>query len=54
VLNTAKNGIDTMKIKCITNNNVLVSLVSNTTTFITRDIRPKVMGLEVDDDISIP
>jgi hypothetical protein len=41
-------------VKGITKDNVLAGLIPNMTTICTRNIRPKILGLEIDDNISVP
>jgi hypothetical protein len=41
-------------VKGITKDNILVGLIPNTMKINTRYIRPKILALEIDDDVSIP
>jgi hypothetical protein len=41
-------------VKGITEDNVLTSLIPNTTMIYMRKIRPEILGLEINDNVSIP
>jgi hypothetical protein len=43
-----------MTVKGITNNNILTGLIPNMTMIYTRYIGPKILGLEVNDNVSKP
>ena len=49
-----QNCIDTMTVKCITDDHVVFCLVSNASLFQAGGVRPICLGLEIDDYLSIP
>jgi hypothetical protein len=49
-----KYGINTTVVKGITRDDLLTGLIPYKTTIFTRKIRPKILDLEIDDNISIP
>jgi hypothetical protein len=50
----SKYGIITTMIKGITNDNVLMGLIPDMKTIYTRKIMLEILGLEIDDNISVP
>lgn len=49
-----ENHIDTMVIKGVTDDDVLLSLVSNASLFKVRYVRAEILGLEIYKNVSIP
>jgi hypothetical protein len=49
-----KYGINNTAVKGITKDNVLTGLIPNATTIYTRNIEPESLGLEINDNVSIP
>ena len=50
---SSKHWINTTTVKGITKDNVLMGLIPNVTMIYTRKIRPKSLGLEINDNVSI-
>jgi hypothetical protein len=51
---SSKYGINTTEVKGITKDNVLTGLISDTMMICTRNIRLKILGLDIDDNIFVP
>jgi hypothetical protein len=50
----SKNRVNTTTVKSITKDDVLMGLISYSTMICTRKVGPKILSLEIDDNISIP
>jgi hypothetical protein len=50
----SKNGVNPTTIESITEENILMGLVAYSTVVNTRQIGPKILGLELYDDIFVP
>jgi hypothetical protein len=49
-----QDSVNTTMIQSVTDDKVAMRMMANTTTFFTRDIKLKTLGLEIKKDISIP
>ena len=51
---SSKNGIYTTLVQCIIQNEIVLCVVMDTAMIVTRYVRLKSLGLDIDDQISIP